>query len=171
MSESHALGTGLVSITPTRRGRYFWAAWWTGAPTRTPFRRPDASNGGAASVEDARREAERTAGRALRELDFRWANAWNRILRGQPPFTPRDLAALDGVPRAPRPAPPPGTVPRSVWSVLGVERLASPEELKRAFRRRALETHPDRGGDAAEFRAVHAAYEEALARRGTRGRR
>jgi curved DNA-binding protein CbpA len=58
-----------------------------------------------------------------------------------------------------------------VWSVLGVERLASPEELKRAFRRRALETHPDRGGDAAEFRAVHAAYEEALARRGTRGRR
>ncbi len=171
MTERSALGTGLVSITPTRRGRFFWAAWWTGAPTRTPFRRPDASHGGAASMDEARREAERAAGRALRELDFRWANAWNRILRGQAPFTPRDLAALDGAPRAPRPAPPPGSTPRSVWSVLGVERLASPDEIKRAFRRRALETHPDQGGDAAEFRAVRAAYDEALARRGARGKR
>jgi hypothetical protein len=35
----------------------------------------------------------------------------------------------------------------------------TPEQLKDAYRIRAQETHPDRGGDPEEFRAVQAAYE------------
>ena len=50
------------------------------------------------------------------------------------------------------------------------------EELKAAYRKRALETHPDHGGDEASFRRVLHAYEEARRRierprRGPRGRR
>ena len=156
------LVTAFVSITPTQRGRYFWAAWWTGAPKRTPFRKPDASHGGARSIEDARGEAEAAAARALTAVDWRWAHGWNRILRGQAPFTPRDIAALEGAQVAPRPK---LATTASIWSILGVDRLASLTEIKRGFRKRALETHPDHGGDAADFRAVRAAYDTAIERR------
>lgn len=40
----------------------------------------------------------------------------------------------------------------------------SPEEIKKAYRKRAKETHPDTGGHAQEFMAVKAAF-EALCRR------
>lgn len=40
----------------------------------------------------------------------------------------------------------------------------SPEEIKKAYRRRAKATHPDTGGDAQEFISVKAAF-EALCRR------
>lgn len=33
------------------------------------------------------------------------------------------------------------------------------DDLKRAYRRKALETHPDRGGNAEDFHAVRKAYE------------
>ena len=36
------------------------------------------------------------------------------------------------------------------------------EELKRAYRIRALETHPDSGGTAEAFREVHIAYQVLL---------
>jgi DnaJ domain len=36
-------------------------------------------------------------------------------------------------------------------AVLGVPEHASPSELRRAFRRRSLGAHPDRGGDADAF--------------------
>ena len=52
----------------------------------------------------------------------------------------------------------------SLWATLGLTSRASTEEVKSAYRRRALTLHPDRGGQAAEFRALHAAYEEALRR-------
>jgi hypothetical protein len=47
----------------------------------------------------------------------------------------------------------------SPYEVLGVDPRASEEELKRAYRRRLRETHPDTGGSAAEFRAVQDAWE------------
>jgi len=47
----------------------------------------------------------------------------------------------------------------SPFDVLRVDRDADDEEIDRAFRRRVLETHPDRGGSAAEFKRVTAAYE------------
>lgn len=144
----------VVSLVRTQRGRWLWAAWWSGPPTRVPFRKPDASNGGAASREEALAAAELAAGRVLHEIDFRWARGWNRVLRGQPPFTPADLRALDGVS-----APKTKRGPRPPRQVLGVSKDASADEIKAAFRRRAFETHPDRGGDAGEFREVHDAYE------------
>ena len=42
---------------------------------------------------------------------------------------------------------------------LGLKRSSSQEEIKQAFRKKALETHPDKGGDPAEFRKVREAYE------------
>lgn len=45
------------------------------------------------------------------------------------------------------------------FAVLGIDRDADGETIKRAYRRRAKETHPDRGGADAEFKRVKDAYE------------
>jgi hypothetical protein len=52
----------------------------------------------------------------------------------------------------------------SWWGVLGVEPNARIVEIEAAYRRRRCETHPDRGGDAAEFDAVQRAWEQARVR-------
>jgi len=44
--------------------------------------------------------------------------------------------------------------------VLGVDRGAGEDEVRRAYRQRAKEVHPDQGGSRREFRIVKAAYEE-----------
>ena len=44
------------------------------------------------------------------------------------------------------------------YQILGVTPGASRDEVRRAWRRRALETHPDHGGDDASFSLVHRAY-------------
>ncbi|MBX3198878.1 MAG: DnaJ domain-containing protein [Labilithrix sp.] len=48
--------------------------------------------------------------------------------------------------------------------MLGVGRDVTEQELKTAYRKRALETHPDRGGDDDAFRRVVRAYAEAQRR-------
>lgn len=45
------------------------------------------------------------------------------------------------------------------YSILGIKRSASQEDIKNAFRQKALETHPDRGGSKEEFVKVREAYE------------
>jgi curved DNA-binding protein CbpA len=45
------------------------------------------------------------------------------------------------------------------YEVLGVTAAATMEELRRAYRRRLRETHPDTGGAAVEFHAVQVAWE------------
>ena len=45
------------------------------------------------------------------------------------------------------------------YKVLGLKRSSSQEEIKLAFRQKARETHPDKGGDAEEFKKVREAYE------------
>jgi hypothetical protein len=164
------LSTALCSITPTQRRRYFWAAWWTGQPSHAPFRRPDASNGGARSYEEALVEAQAVAGRTLTIIEPYWARAWKTVLRGQNPGPPPS-AANERPPERPRPAPAAGV---SAWSILGLAPGASLAEVKRAFQRRALATHPDQGGQAEEFQTVQRAYEKLLERleqRGTRPQR
>lgn len=47
----------------------------------------------------------------------------------------------------------------SLYSILGVQRRADPDEIKKAYRKLALEHHPDKGGDPEKFKQVQKAYE------------
>lgn len=139
-----------------------WAAWWTAAPSRDPFQKPDAFHGGARTRAEALAEAERAAGAHLIEIEARWARAWGRVLVGEAPWT--DKKSVDAAPGASRSAAS-GESPRaSVWAVLGVGPEVTASDLKRAFRKRALERHPDHGGTAEAFRELQRAYEEAQRR-------
>jgi curved DNA-binding protein len=44
------------------------------------------------------------------------------------------------------------------YSILGVPRTATADEIKQAFRRLAAEHHPDRGGDEEKFKEIQVAY-------------
>lgn len=164
---STSLFTGVFSVVPTRRRRFLWAAWWKGPPEADPFRPPDASSGGARSREEARAQAERAAGQPLVEADGRWAGAWVRVLRGDPPW-PK--------PRSPGPgptvsAPPPAGSKPWALALLGVTAGATPDEIRRAFRAIALRAHPDQGGDTAAFIEAKRAYDVAMSAAGTKRRR
>jgi DnaJ-class molecular chaperone len=46
------------------------------------------------------------------------------------------------------------------YSILGIPRTASPEEIKKAYRKLAMANHPDRtGGDDTKFKQISEAYE------------
>ena len=49
--------------------------------------------------------------------------------------------------------------PHGLYERLGVSPEATAEELRAGYRRAALRTHPDKGGDVDEFRGVAAAWE------------
>jgi hypothetical protein len=160
----------VYSVTTTKRRRFFWCAWWTGAPSRSPFRKPDAWSGGARSEEEAQKQAEQAAGKPLTRAEPIWARAAIRAQAGLPPWVIREPKRPPPEPPPPRESPrrrpagvPPGSSP---LALLGLGPTATLEEIKRAFRRLALTTHPDRGGSAAAFIRVKWAHDEALARRG-----
>lgn len=162
MTEQQALGVAQVSFSKTQRRRFFWAVWWSGAPTIKPFRKPDASNGGARTLEEATSEAEQAAERPLIAIEPKWAKAWMRVLRGEPVWPDEEKARAGGG-RAIAKAD--DGQRSSPWAILGIEPNASLDAIKRAYRKRALETHPDHGGDGERFRAVQRAYEKAIEKR------
>ena len=45
------------------------------------------------------------------------------------------------------------------YATLGVAKTATPDEIKRAYRRLASQHHPDKGGDTAQFQAIQTAYD------------
>ena len=51
------------------------------------------------------------------------------------------------------------TLTQSAYAVLGVTKYAGDDEIRKAYRRRARETHPDVGGSATEFAEVQQAWE------------
>jgi hypothetical protein len=158
------LFTGVFSVVPTRRRRFFWAAWWKGSPEADPFRPPDASSGGARTREEARAQAERAAGHSLVEADGRWAGAWVRVLRGDPPWPKPRRPRPEGTPdEAPPVSAPPPTGSRPwAFALLGLPAGAAPDEIRRAFRTLALRTHPDQGGDNSSFIDAKRAFDIAL---------
>lgn len=166
MSTDASLFVPVCSVTLTKRRRFFWACWWSGPPTRVPFRKPDASDGGAPTHAAAVEAATRAAGMAVTLGPSTWAKAWMRTLRGQRPWpdtTPHDP---EGPPDAP-----PGPTEISIWDELRVAPSADDAALKLAFRQRALQTHPDHGGSDEAFRRVVRAYAEARRRRARPRRR
>lgn len=44
------------------------------------------------------------------------------------------------------------------YDTLGVDKNASDEEIKKAYRRRSKKTHPDKGGSEKEFNKTNKAY-------------
>ncbi len=150
-----AISRGVFAIARTKRRRYLWCAWWTGEPKAKPFRPPDAWGGGATTEEEARTFAERAAGMPLEPIDGHWAGAWKRMRAGREPFVahaPR--TARDDVARAVDP-----------YALLGVTADADLEAIKAAFRKKALEHHPDHGGSAEAFIAIKRAYDGIVRRR------
>lgn len=56
---------------------------------------------------------------------------------------------------------------KSLYNVLGVKETASPDEIKRAYRRKAAAVHPDKGGSAelmAEANRAYACLKDPMAR-------
>ncbi len=105
------------SRSPRRRRRFLGVARWTAAPAREPFRKPDASEGGARTRDEVlrpRREGRRSrAGPDRADLGARVA----RVLMGETPF-PQATGDATGV------APPASREPQgaSIWQVLGPRR-------------------------------------------------
>jgi hypothetical protein len=156
------LARGVYSVTRTKRRRFLWCAWWKGEPTASPFRPPDAWGGGARSEEDAERAAAAAAGAPLERIEGRWAGAWVRVRAGLPPFVGRGervgstRADAVGAPRAA------GADP---YKLLGIPPDATLAVVKEAFRKKALEHHPDHGGSPAAFIALKRAYDRIVQRR------
>ncbi len=48
---------------------------------------------------------------------------------------------------------------KDYYEILGVSRDATQEEIKRAYRKKAHQYHPDKGGDAQKFKEINEAYQ------------
>lgn len=146
---STSLARGVYALARTKRRKFLWCAWWSAEPHEHPFRPPDAWGGGARTADEAQALAFAAAGRPLIHIDDHWAGAWKRSLAGLDPFPKQRSRAS----------------PNNPYLVLGLGSNATLEEVKQAFRRRALELHPDQGGDAEAFVATKRAYDAIVKRR------
>jgi DnaJ-class molecular chaperone len=48
---------------------------------------------------------------------------------------------------------------QNYYNILGVNEKATPEQIKKAFRKASLKNHPDRGGSKEEFQKINDAYQ------------
>jgi len=51
------------------------------------------------------------------------------------------------------------SIETELYDVLGVQTTATQDEIKKAYRKLALQHHPDKGGDQEQFKKVNGAYE------------
>ena len=73
--------------------------------------------------------------------------------RAPPPGDADERAAMDDA------APPTAAEVRAAAELLNVDPDASPEDLKKAYKKAALRAHPDKGGTKEQFQAVADAYD------------
>ena len=50
-------------------------------------------------------------------------------------------------------------MPRDYYDILGLQKGASPDDIKKAYRKKAHELHPDKGGSETAFKEVNEAYQ------------
>ena len=50
-------------------------------------------------------------------------------------------------------------IKKNYYEILGVSEDASPEDIKKAFKKAAIKHHPDRGGDKKKFQEMNEAYQ------------
>lgn len=48
---------------------------------------------------------------------------------------------------------------KNYYEILGVTEDATPEEIKKTFRKEAVKHHPDRGGSKEKFQEINEAYQ------------
>ena len=79
----------------------------------------------------------------------RWCAGYFTVDEGEPFYAQADANSQ-----------PTGAASPVFWAdALQVDPGATDAEVKSAFKRRAMETHPDRGGDREEFERVYSAWE------------
>lgn len=85
--------------------------------------------------------------------------AWKRIIAGLEPFPKRVPSSRSEQPASVDP-----------YEVLGMTSAATLAEVRLAFRKKALEHHPDQGGDPESFLAARRAYEAIVKKRARKPR-
>lgn len=48
---------------------------------------------------------------------------------------------------------------KNYYDILGVAEGATEDEIKKAFRKQAMQHHPDKGGDQEQFKKINEAYQ------------
>jgi hypothetical protein len=147
---------GRWSIAETR-GRAVWSVWLGRKPTRDRFEPSDA-RGEAADVHAARLAAFGAFSRARgvtrwAEIDAIYAIADDRQARGVEPVFPGDKR---------RPAPEqlaPRELPDDLLDALGLAPPITLERARAAYKARALEVHPDRGGSHEQMSRLNQAFD------------
>lgn len=151
---------GLWSIAEVR-GRAVFSVWFGRRPTRERFE-PSDVRGEATDVHAARLQAFGAFSRARgvtrwAEIDPLFAVADDRVARGiDPPFPgDRRRAVAEVAPRE---------LPAELIEILDLSPPFTLERARAAYKARALELHPDRGGSHEDMLALNQAFEAVRAR-------